>query len=533
MILTGSFTLYGEAQRVWLEVSPGVVSVSAYGVQSAPLQMRCWLGDGSDRTAVSAYFKVSVEYVSGSSSSVLATAVSGFVESYSYTLPSDDLSLASANRISVSAYEDSGRVKEIGSMSVDIVAAPATPFPRGEEWNSGLVFNNGEYLLIDDVLYMWSSRVSGNTSVSPKEYIAAGSTPKVWSVYPYDKLLASQVLLAQWAKIGPAIFQGNYMLSQQGVDADGNASNDYRQLDEENPMADGNAFRPNILLDFLSGSAWLSRMVLRDLRNTGSAASPVLTGMVMGTDCIEIDGEKRSGIYAIVNGNIVLSLDPVNNEFKFAGEIASESGTIGGFSISSDSITSSPDAYAGYSGSKFALYSKGSSPFQCFYDGNGRWVGFGLDCQPAGTGITALSRMEDSATAMYSAGKIGLKLSISNANKAWIDSAKNYGNTALLLAKGCISGFRRRLRRVASSQTLDAWDNIIICVNTAAITITMPSSPEDGTEIMMCSKNRSTVNVSTADGSAIDADGTSFSTNRWHTYIYDAVNKIWYYGFTN
>lgn len=70
------------------------------------------------------------------------------VSSYDYTIPSDQY--ATANRISIYAYEDAARTKEIDSKQVNIVAANPTPFPRPEPWSADLVYMNGEYLMHDD-----------------------------------------------------------------------------------------------------------------------------------------------------------------------------------------------------------------------------------------------------------------------------------------------------------------------------------------------------------------------------------------------
>lgn len=245
MILTGTFYLVAESERLWIGVNPETVSLDANNIQAAPLQVRFWAGEGSNKVAMSAYLTFKVESVVGSSvTKLFEDKPVSKVSSYDYTIPSDQY--ATANRISIYAYEDAARTKEIDSKQVNIIAANPTPFPRSDDWNVENVYKNGEYLKEDNVLYMWTSRVPGNTEISPKEWIEAHQESGLWTPYPYDKLIAAEIALLNFALIGSAVFQDEYMISQQGVDASGNPTNDFRKFGTEE-------FTPNLLLNFLTG----------------------------------------------------------------------------------------------------------------------------------------------------------------------------------------------------------------------------------------------------------------------------------------
>ena len=245
MILTGTFYLIAETERLWIGVNPETVSLDAHNVQAAPLQVRFWAGEGSNKVAMSAYLTFRVESVVGSSvTKLFEDKPVSKVSSYDYTIPSDQY--ATANRISIYAYEDAARTKEIDSKQVNIIAANPTPFPRSEDWNVDNVYKNGEYLKQDNVLYMWTSRVSGNTEISPKEWIETHQESGLWTPYPYDKLIAAEIALLNFALIGSAVFQDEYMISQQGVDASGSPTNDFRKFGT-------GTFTPNLLLDFATG----------------------------------------------------------------------------------------------------------------------------------------------------------------------------------------------------------------------------------------------------------------------------------------
>lgn len=56
--------------------------------------------------------------------------------------------------------------------------------------------------------------------------------------------------------IGSAVFNGNYMFSQQGVDANGITTTSYEDFNLNDPYAESNTFKPNICIDFANGNVW-------------------------------------------------------------------------------------------------------------------------------------------------------------------------------------------------------------------------------------------------------------------------------------
>lgn len=247
MYLTDTLYLNGEPCRLWIEVNPETVSLDCNNVQKAPLSVRFWMGEGSEKIALAAFLTLKVESVVGSSVTALYTYASpAAVSSYSYTIPSNNY--PTANRISVYAYEDAARKKEIASKQVNIVVENPVPFPRSEAWATGLTYKNGEYLLLEDVIYMWGSRVPGNTSVSPKADLSSATPSGKWKSYQNWPLLATNIALIKFGLIGSAVFKDEYMYSQQGINAAGAATNDYTKFATD-------AFTPNLMLNFLTGEA--------------------------------------------------------------------------------------------------------------------------------------------------------------------------------------------------------------------------------------------------------------------------------------
>lgn len=57
--------------------------------------------------------------------------------------------------------------------------------------------------------------------------------------------------------IGSAVFNGNYMFSQQGINQDGGIATDYENFNSSDPFNASNTFRPNVCINFATGEMWL------------------------------------------------------------------------------------------------------------------------------------------------------------------------------------------------------------------------------------------------------------------------------------
>jgi len=315
MLLTGTFYLKAETNRLWIAVNPETVALDANNVQAAPLQVRIWAGEGSDKAPMSAYLTFRVESVVGSSVTKLYEYKSdGKVSSYSYTIPADKY--AAANRISILAHEDAARAKEVDSRQVNIVVGNPVPFPRSEPWSTELTYKNGEYLLLEDVIYMWGSRVPGNTSVSPKENLASATPSGKWKPYQNWPLLATNIALIKFGLIGSAVFKDEYMYSQQGTNAAGAPTEDYREFGTS-------AFTPNLMLDFLRG-IFKGRNVDVDGGVFRNIRSPNGSFRIKENGDIEISGKFSTSL----NGGTRIELDPGTNSIKMYNQNGMEVGDI-------------------------------------------------------------------------------------------------------------------------------------------------------------------------------------------------------------
>ena len=86
------------------------------------------------------------------------------------------------------------------------------------------------------------------------------------------------------------------------------------------------------------GSEYMISPKLFTGKNTGKAEEPILTGIVQGDKCITIDGVERSGIFALVDNEIMFELDPENGKYKFNGEVNATSGVFKNIKSPNDSF---------------------------------------------------------------------------------------------------------------------------------------------------------------------------------------------------
>ena len=191
-----------------------------------------------------------------------------YVSSSGYSLKSAIELILSRNtaisKIDVRYWESGGATKEASFL---VEYASPIPVPRTDAWSSGNTYKNGEFFIDEstDMVYMWVYPKQGNTSVKPSSYISAGTKPKRWEEVDLKHLIATEVLLARYALVGKAVFYDEYMMSQQGVDNNGNESGNYTQYPSN--------FKPNILLNFLTGKAVLNDAEVRGVVSAGAVQS--------------------------------------------------------------------------------------------------------------------------------------------------------------------------------------------------------------------------------------------------------------------
>lgn len=177
-----------------------------------------------------------------------------YVSSSGYSLKNAVELILSRNtaisKIDVRYWESGGETKEASFL---LEYASPIPVPRTDAWSSGNTYRNGEFFIDEstNMVYMWVYPKAGNTSVKPSSYISAGTKPKRWEQVDLKYLIATEVLLARYGLVGKAVFYDEYMMSQQGVDNNGNESGNYTQYPSN--------FKPNFLINFLTGLVGINK----------------------------------------------------------------------------------------------------------------------------------------------------------------------------------------------------------------------------------------------------------------------------------
>lgn len=462
MRISSSYRITATTPDYYIEVTPEALSLSAYNVASTTLRIRFWANDGENRNPYSAWLTLQVR----SGESVLYTyRPSVAVTGYEYTWPSSQY--AEADNILVVCHSNSARTVEVGRKTVSLVCENPIVFPRPETaWSSSLTFKNGEVIMLDDTVYMWCSRVAGNTSVNPKTYIANGTLPRVWAAYQNWPLLCTQMFLAQFAKIGSAVFMGDYMLSQYGKNSGGSTITDYRQFDPSKLGKAGCPFTPRAYVDWKTGKVYMD--------------------------------------YAEV-----------------AGTINAKDGTIGGFEIHDGYIGAAGSGTFGELSINRNFIRVGDSSCYAFI-GAGLLSMFGLTEAAARLENKKTGSMRPNIGAYISVTGIG-RTGMDD------KTGVSYGNHALYVPKGDICGFRLRTRRVNASQTLSLMDSVILCVNSSNITLTLPSGAEDGQMYFIRKRSTGNITLSghiqRDFGNTVSS--INIGNQTLCIVIYDQTNNLW------
>lgn len=97
--------------------------------------------------------------------------------------------------------------------------------------------------------------------INPKTDVA--NNDGNWEVFDMFKYIFTEVAFILFGKLGSAIFNGDFMFSQHGVNSSGVANQDYTAFNPSLADPTTNAsFMPNILLNLLTGKVWFRDAVI-------------------------------------------------------------------------------------------------------------------------------------------------------------------------------------------------------------------------------------------------------------------------------
>jgi len=164
------------------------------------------------------------------------------------------------------------------------------PYPSGV-YDSSTTYKSDDYItpmvLDGEQYYILQDPNSTSTGIRPSTNYAAGGTGRKWLLLEKYKAIYVELLMASYGKIASAIFYGDCMFSQQGTDANGNASSDFKGYEK-------GTFIPNILLNFLTGVAKLNKLIAENAEISGKVKG--ITGSFKSLDCVNNSGNRVGGI---------------------------------------------------------------------------------------------------------------------------------------------------------------------------------------------------------------------------------------------
>lgn len=136
---------------------------------------------------------------------------------------------------------------------------------------------------IDGTYGNWMADQNGDTpSNNYANNSGAGESP-AWVRFESFQAMYASIGIIENGLIGSAVYNGDFMFSQQGVDNSGNYSEDYSNFNPNDPYGstfkpnnpDGSTFHPNICINFKTGDMWASQGNIRF-----SGGDIILTGYI-------------------------------------------------------------------------------------------------------------------------------------------------------------------------------------------------------------------------------------------------------------
>lgn len=173
-------------------------------------------------------------------------------------------------------------------------------YPSGR-WNSKVTYKvtstEVPYVLYNDNYYYATET---NTNQTP------GSSSKWVLMDKFDSIYTDILLVDDFAKINKFVFSGDYMLSQEGVDSNGNKSTSYEKFDAFNT----NDFKPNFWINGKTGEAGFNKVKIGGTNESGNSVSTELSldeiiETVFETKVVVSSDGKIVGTETIIDENTI------------------------------------------------------------------------------------------------------------------------------------------------------------------------------------------------------------------------------------
>ena len=178
-------------------------------------------------------------------------------------------------------------------------------------------------MVLDDGQYYVLNKEGAFTGIRPKDDYAQNGSNATWVLMEYVKYAFVEVLMANFAKLASAVFYGDVMMSQQGIDADGNESSSYQNYGKKRYDPDtgqsADLFTPNLLFNFLTGAGHLGRKNIE----FGADGTVTLKGVKSKNDAFQIDENGDVTIVGKVSTSAAgarIEIDPATKSISMYNE---------------------------------------------------------------------------------------------------------------------------------------------------------------------------------------------------------------------
>lgn len=133
-----------------------------------------------------------------------------------------------------------------------------------------VVMYSGQYYVLRQ-----SQSSQGN---NPAEDYATNGENALWQLMDHMSYVFADILMANFAKLGSAVFYGDYMFSQHGVTASGEASTAYQNISFNEDGSPTDVFRPNFCVNLRTGKVWTNEQELREFKALYGVIGPFNIG---------------------------------------------------------------------------------------------------------------------------------------------------------------------------------------------------------------------------------------------------------------
>lgn len=179
-------------------IKPNIAAIKMdpNNIQSIAASFNFVKAEGSVETPLSVYPRLRIYDKAGSV--LLDNKIASASTGYSYLIPQG--SYGTASSLNITIYSDNAHTNQLATVTLNIVRE--TPRYAGimGEWSDELEFNNGNYILIDGIVYVWSNPIPGNSSIPPLNDIQNNPNTTSWVAYDYWPLIGTDFLLARRIK---------------------------------------------------------------------------------------------------------------------------------------------------------------------------------------------------------------------------------------------------------------------------------------------------------------------------------------------